>query len=199
MLIGGRLFKSLECIVNREYLLAQIKELAADFLLYRVPVLNRDEHLMKDNDHKQAFSAEVCKLAVLVLGFYQRSDLTVEHSVVLGDQNDVVEIVAVLAEERYPLHAVAVQALAAVERYLRFVYDDYALMFAVSCLEMLLGVAHEVIGGHIQSVDHHVLALVLLLVSVDLEVRDHGDISAKRAVYDLGGMVALAAPGSARV
>ena len=103
MLIGGRLFKSLECIVNRAYLLAQIKELAADFLLYRVPVLNRDEHLMKDNDHKQAFSAEVCKLAVFVLGFYQRSDLAVEHSVVLGDQNDVVEIVAVLAEERYPL------------------------------------------------------------------------------------------------
>ena len=199
MLIGGGLFKSLECIVDRAYLLAQVKELAADFLLYRIPVLNRDEHLMKDHDHKQAFSAEVCKLAVLVLGFYQRSDLTVEHSVVLGDQNDVVEIVAVLAEERYPLHAVAVQALAAVERYLRFVYDDNALMFAVSCLEMLLGVAHEVIGGHIQSVDHHVLALVLLLVSVDLEVRDHGDISAKRAVYDLGGMVALAAPGSARV
>ena len=199
MLIGGRLFKSLECIVDRAYLLAQVKELAADFLLYRIPVLNRDEHLMKDNDHKQAFSAEVCKLAVLVLGFYQRSDLAVEHSVVLGDQNDVVEIVAVLAEEVDPLHAVAVQAFAAVERYLCFVYDDNALMFAVSCLEMLLGVLHEEVRGHIQSVDHHVLALVLLLVPIDLEVCDHREISAERAVDDLGGVVALAAPGSARI
>ena len=117
----------------------------------------------------------------------------------LGDQNDVIEIVAVLAEEADPLHAVAVQALAAVERYLRFVYDDNALMFAVSCLEMLLGVLHEEVRGHIKSVDHHVLALVFLGVLVDLEVCDHREIAPERAVDHLGGVVALAASGSACV
>ena len=117
----------------------------------------------------------------------------------LGNENYIVKVVTVLAEEADPLHAVSVQALAAVEWDLCLVYDDNALMFAVSRLKMFLGVTHEKVRGHIQSVNHYVFAPVFFGVSVDLEVCDHGDIAPKRAVDNFGGVVAFTAAGSACV
>ena len=120
---------------------------------------------MKYHYHEHAFSAVVRQLSVLVLRFDQRSDLTVNHAVVLGDEDNVIEVVPVLREKLDPLHAVFVQSVSAVEWYLRFVYDDNPLMFVtLGAVEMFLRVLLELINGHFKRGDIDEFALVLLRV-----------------------------------
>ena len=90
-LIGAVVLEFLECIVDLTDPFAAVKELAADFLLDGVPVLHRHEFLVEQSYHEPAFPAVVRQLAVFVFGLDQGSELSVDHPVVLSDEDDIKE------------------------------------------------------------------------------------------------------------
>lgn len=57
--LTGGLIEFLEGVIDFAYPPPQIKELAADTFLNRIPVLNRDKHFMKNDYHKPALCAEI--------------------------------------------------------------------------------------------------------------------------------------------
>lgn len=174
----------------------------AHLLLKPVVVGDGEEETAPEGQGEQKpLHAEVTHLPMVDLDLHERADLAVYHPVELGNQDDLVAKMAMLAKELYPGHALALIPVAGVKNKLRLIYDKkYLILPDLAALEVALRELNEEIGIKIKVVPVGEALGIALCVRVDFEVRDDGKLFDAQGVQDIArGVKALPGAGGAAV
>lgn len=118
-----RIVESIESLPGPE-------KLGPNFFVHRIPDFNGNKHMSTHNDRKQpSLNSKIRHFTMHIFILDQRSDLAVDHSVELCDQDYMVSVFSMLREERKPPIPALLAPLPSVKDQLTFVYYQQNRIF----------------------------------------------------------------------
>lgn len=166
-----------------------------------VVVADRQEETATEGEgQNQALKAEVAHLPMVGLYLDKTSYLAVYHPVELGNENDLVTIMAMLTQKLYPILTALGVPTAGVENKLGLVHYKQNLIFSdLTAFPIGSSVLREPFGRKLVIRTENEILPIVARRMVDIEVRDNGQLSKERIAYVAGGVKALAAARGARI
>lgn len=178
------------------------QERSADLLIQTVVVADRQEETATEGEgQNQALKAEIAHLPMVGLYLDKTPNLTINHPIELGYENDLIAVVSVLTQELYPILAALGVPAAGVENKLGLIhYKQYLIFSDLTALPIGSSVLREPFGRKkIVGPIGEKLPVVARSV-IDVEVGYNGHLTKPQSVaYVAGGVKALAAARGARI
>lgn len=193
--------KAVVTVVKAEVRPAGEKERSTDLLPKAVVVADSQEQATTEGEgQNQTLKAEIAHLPMVGLDLDKAPDLAVYHPIELGNENDLVTVVSVLAQKLYPVLAALGVPTAGVENKLGLVHYKQNLIFSdLAALPVSSGVLREPIGRKLVIGTENEIPPIVARRMVDIEVRDNGQLSKESIANIAGGMKALPAARGARI